>query len=126
MGRELLEKIEKINPRWLNRFLVFCLLQALGLFTFSSALAQPAQNAFVVLSNRNGVLNVRAAPVTGQVIGHLHDARDVTVLEETDGWALVCYLGDYANPIGWVCVDYLHLYGAVFNITEEHVENEPS
>lgn len=77
----------------------------------NTAQAKTAKNAFVTLENRDGVLNVRMAPVDGEVIGYLHDGRDIVVVYMVDGWALVCYPHDLQDPLGWVCMDYLHIYG---------------
>ena len=77
----------------------------------TTAQATTAKNAFVTLKNRDGCLNVRTAPIDGKVIGYLHDGRDVVVVDAVDGWALVCNLDDLQNPLGWVCMDYLHIYG---------------
>jgi hypothetical protein len=77
----------------------------------TTAQAKTAKNAFVTLENRDGVLNVRTVPVDGKVIGYLGDGRAVSVIDTLDGWALVCYPYDLQNPLGWVCMDYLHIYG---------------
>lgn len=77
----------------------------------TTAQAKTAKNAFVTLENRDGVLNVRTAPVDGKVIGYLGDGRDVVIVDTLDGWALVCYPDDLQDPLGWVCMDYLHIYG---------------
>ena len=49
--------------------------------------------------------------VDGKVIGYLHDGRDVVVMDTVDGWALVCNPDDLQDPLGWVCMDYIHVYG---------------
>lgn len=77
----------------------------------TTAQAKTAKSAFVTLENRNGVLNVRTAPVDGEVIRYLSDGRDVVVMDTVDNWALVCYPDDLQDPLGWVCMDYLHIYG---------------
>lgn len=77
----------------------------------NTAQAKTAKNAFVMLENRDGHLNVRMAPVDGEVIGYLHDGRDVVVMDTVNGWALVCNPDDLQDPLGWVCMDYLHVYG---------------
>lgn len=73
--------------------------------------AETAHRAFVVLENRDGVLNVRTAPVDGDIVGFLSDGRDIAVLDSLNNWALICNPGNYTNPLGWVCMDYIHVYG---------------
>lgn len=81
----------------------------------TAAQAETAKNAFVVLENRDGLLNVRTAPVDGNVIAYLADGRDIAVIATQDGWALVSNPDDYENPLGWVCMDYIHIYGGVID-----------
>lgn len=88
----------------------------------NTAQAKTAHNAFVTLENRDGCLNVRTAPVDGKVIGYLHDGRDVVVMDTADGWALVCNPDDLQDPLGWVCMDYLHVYGGDINYETEDKE----
>jgi len=77
----------------------------------TTAQAETAKNAFVTLKNRDGCLNVRTAPVKGDVVCYLHDGQDVVVVDRANGWALVCNPDDLQNPLGWVCMDYIHVYG---------------
>lgn len=83
----------------------------LVLMSVPDAQATTANTAFVTLQNRNGVLNVRTAPIDGEIVGFLSDGRDVVVVDTLDGWALVSNPDDYGDPLGWVCMDYIHVYG---------------
>ena len=100
-----------------KRFLVLLtillalLVTVVILTQLTGAQAETAKAAFVTLENREGVLNVRTAPVDGEVIRYLSDGRDVVVMDTVEGWALVCYPDDLQEPLGWVCMDYLHVYG---------------
>lgn len=95
----------------LMAILLALMLSIVVLARVTGAQAETAWAAFVTLENRNGVLNVRTAPVDGEVVHFLSDGRDIAVLDTLDNWALVCNLGEYANPLGWVCMDYIHMYG---------------
>lgn len=81
-----------------------------------------ARTAFVVLENRNGILNVRTAPVDGEVKHFLLDGWDIAVLDTLDNWALVCHGRDCAHPIGWVCMDYIHIYGCAIEYELEGMQ----
>lgn len=101
------------NKRFLilMAILLAIMLSIVILARVTGAQAETARAAFVVLENRDGVLNVRTAPIDGEIVGFLGDGRDIAVLETLDNWALVCSPGEYANPLGWVCMDYIHIYG---------------
>lgn len=100
-----------------KRFLVLMsillglLVTLLVLVQVTGANAETAKAAFVTLENREGRLNVRTAPVDGEVISHLYDGQDVYVLDVLDGWALVCDPQNCSDPLGWVCMEYIHVYG---------------
>lgn len=100
-----------------KRFLVLMaillglLVTLLVLVQVTGASAETAKAAFVILNNREGVLNVRTSPVTGEIICHLYDGQDVYVVDALDGWALVCDPWDCGDPLGWVCMEYIHVYG---------------
>lgn len=91
--------------------LLALLLTIVILTQVTVAKAETAWAAFVVLENRDGILNVRTAPVDGEVVCFLLDGWDIAVLDTVDGWALVCHDRDFAHPLGWVCMDYIHIYG---------------
>lgn len=100
-----------------KRFLVLLaillalLVTVVVLAQVTGAKAETARAAFVTLENRNGILNVRTAPVDGEIVAYLFDGQDIVVLDTLDGWALVGSTYDYGNPLGWVCGDYIHVYG---------------
>jgi len=81
-----------------------------------------ARAAFVVLENRDGILNVRTAPVDGEVVHFLMDGWDIAVLDTLDNWALVCHDRNFAHPIGWVCTDYIHIYGCAIEYELEGMQ----
>lgn len=60
--------------------------------------------ANVKLNNPGSTLNVRTAPVDGNVIGKLHNGAPVDVLVESGGWAFIRY-GD--SGTGYVSAAYL-------------------
>jgi hypothetical protein len=105
-----------------KRFLVLMaillglLVTLLVLVQVTGASAETAKAAFVTLENRDGVLNVRTSPVTGEIICQLYDGQDVYVVDVLDGWALVCDPQNCGDPLGWVCMDYIHVYSAEMNI----------
>lgn len=101
------------NKRFLTLLVILLVLWAalLVLAQMTDAQAETAKTAFVTLENRDGVLNVRTAPIDGEIVGFLSDGRDVVVVDTLDGWALVSNLDDYGDPLGWVCMDYIHVYG---------------
>lgn len=106
------------NKRFLA-LLIILLALLVTVVILAQAQAETAQAAFVVLENREGVLNVRTAPIDGDIIGFLSDGRDVVVIDMLDGWALVSNPDDYANPLGWVCGDYIHVYGGEIEYASE-------
>lgn len=85
-----------------------------------------ARAAFVVLENRDGILNVRTAPVDGEVVHFLLDGWDIAVLDAVDNWALVCHGRDFAHPLGWVCMDYIHIYGGEITYETDQVPQPES
>lgn len=101
------------NKRLLKLLVILTILWVtlLVLVQVTDAQATTAHRAFVTLENRDGVLNVRAAPIDGEIAGFLSDGRDIVVIDTLDGWALVSNPDDYADPLGWVCMDYIHVYG---------------
>ena len=101
--------------------LLALLLTIVILTQVTGAKAETAWAAFVVLENRNGVLNVRTAPVDGEVVCFLLDGWDIAVLDAVDGWALVCHDRDFFHPIGWVCMDYIHIYGGEITYETDQV-----
>jgi hypothetical protein len=102
--------------------LLALLLTIVILAQVTGAKAETAWAAFVTLENRNGVLNVRTAPVDGDVICYLLDGWDIAVLDTLDNWALVCHDRDFAHPLGWVCADYIHIYGGVIEYGMEGMQ----
>ena len=110
-----------------KRFLVLLtillalLVTVVILTQLTGAQAETAKAAFVTLENRDGVLNVRTAPIDGEIVGFLSDGRDVAVIDTLDGWALVSNPDDYANPLGWVCMDYIHVYGGEITYEADQV-----
>lgn len=101
------------NNRLLKLLVILLMLWValLVLLSVPDAQATTLHHAFVTLENRDGVLNVRAAPIDGEIVGFMSDGRDVAVIDTLDGWALVSNPDDYGNPLGWVCMDYIHVYG---------------
>lgn len=101
------------NKRFLilMAILLAIMLSIVILARVTGAQAETAWAAFVVLENRDGVLNVRTAPVDGDVVCYLLDGWDIAVLDTLDNWALVCHDRDFAHPLGWVSMDYIHIYG---------------
>ena len=106
--------------------LLALLLTIVVLTQVTGAKAETARAAFVVLENRDGVLNVRTAPVDGEVLHFLMDGWDIAVLDAVDGWALVCHDRDFAHPIGWVCMDYIHMYGGEIEYEANQVSQPES
>lgn len=109
------------NKRFLAllAILLALLVTVVFLAQVTVAQAETARAAFVVLENRNGVLNIRTAPIDGEIVGFLSDGRDITVIDVLDGWALVSNPDDCANPLGWVCMDYIHVYGGEIEYASE-------
>ena len=116
------------NKRFLilMAILLAIMLSIVILARVTGAQAETARAAFVVLENRDGVLNVRTAPIDGEVVGFLSDGRDIAVLDTLDNWALVCSPGEYANPLGWVCMDYIHIYGGEITYETDQVPQPES
>lgn len=103
--------------------LLALLVLLLVLVQVTDAQATTAHHAFVTLENRDGVLNVRTAPIDGEIVGFMPDGRDIAVIDTLDGWALVSNPDDYGNPLGWVCMDYIHVYGGdIEYATEQQTE----
>ena len=99
--------------------LLAIMLSIVVLARVTGAHAETARAAFVVLENREGILNVRTAPVDGEIVAYLFDGQDIVVLDTLDGWALVCNPDNCGKALGWVCGDYIHVYGGDIEYASE-------
>ena len=97
-----------MTKRELNAFkaMIFLLILLAAVILAADALAMETITLMQV--HASGGLNVREFPSTDAWVIYTLDNREtVSVLEESNGWALIGRNFAPFTPFGWVCSDYL-------------------